>query len=286
MEPIVDINIAVYNQASYLRQTLDGVLEQKTDFSYRLLIGDDCSTDGSVDILKEYEKNYPDKIKVIYQSKNLGLHSPERNGIILLKNSTAKYIALLDGDDYWIDPNKLQTQIDFLENHLEYVGCFHNTEERYEESEKSSFLYCNYPIARSISFGDLSYGNVIPTCSIVYRNNLFAEFPNWYSRLQMGDWTLHLLNAQFGNYWYIPKVMAVHRLHMKSVWMLQDADRNNQFVIDAYEAMIKWFAHNKIYAQQLTKAKELFKNSIRSEDYKWTVKRKIKNALIRLIEKL
>jgi len=100
MDTIVDVNIAVYNHAPFLRKALDGALAQKTNFPFRLLIGDDCSTDGSVAILKEYESKFSERIKVIYQPKNLGLNSVERNGVILLKNSTAKYIALLDGDDY------------------------------------------------------------------------------------------------------------------------------------------------------------------------------------------
>ena len=128
MDYLVDVNIAVYNHALFLEKTLDSVLEQKTNFPFRLLIGDDFSTDGSIEILKRYEREFPDKIKVIYQPKNLGLNSSERNGIIILKKSTAKYIALLDGDDYWTDAYKLQKQVDFLESNPEFSICFHLVE--------------------------------------------------------------------------------------------------------------------------------------------------------------
>lgn len=259
MTPIVDVNIAVYNQAAYLRQTLDSVLAQKTDFHFRILIGDDCSTDGSVEILKEYESLEPTKIEVIYQPVNIGLNALERNGIILLKKSTAKYISLLDGDDYWTDPFKLQQQVDFLEKNIQYAGCFHNTEERYDEDDiRASHLYCDYPYARNVSFNDLSYSNRIPTCSVVYRRGLFGEFPEWYPKLKMGDWPLHLLNAQYGDFWYMPKIMAVHRLHNDSSWMLQDEKENNKHTIEAYDIMIKGFAHNPDLQQQLILARQVY----------------------------
>ena len=258
MEYLVDINIAVYNQAPYLETTLESVLSQKTNFPFRLLIGDDCSTDGSVEILKNYESRYPNKVKVIYQAKNIGINSPERNGIILLKNSTSKYIALLDGDDYWVDNFKLQKQIDFLEKNQRYVGCFHNTVERYDDDELASHLYCNFQAAQSINFNDLCFSNIIPTCSVIYRNKLFGELPDWYHKLKMGDWPLHLLNSQFGDFWYIPKIMGVHRLHKKSSWMLQDPEANKKYTLEAYDVMIKEFSGKPELQKQLIVAKEYF----------------------------
>lgn len=286
MEPILDINIAVFNQAGFLDQTLNSILGQKTRYPFRVLVGDDCSTDGSIEILKKFEMNYPQQITVIYQKKNLGLNSPERNGVILLKNSTAKYIALCDGDDYWNDDHKLEKQLSFLEAHPEFVGCFHNTEERYDDDDNlASFLYCDYPVARNVSFADLSYRNVIPTCSVIYRSRLF-ELPTWYHTLKMGDWPLHLLNAQNGDFWYIPKVMGVHRLHSKSSWMLQDATRNNKLVLDAYDGMIEGFANAASLKNQMVKAKKAFENHIAGASANPSFKERAKHLIKRAIEKL
>ncbi len=184
-------------------------------------------------------------------------------------------------------PYKLQHQVDFLEANKNFCGCFHNTEERYEDDTKrASFLYCGFPAARAISFKDLSFVNVIPTCSVVFRNNLFGKFPEWYSKLRLGDWTLHLLNAQYGDFWYIPRVMAVHRLHNKSTWMLQDAEKNKQSTIEAYDEMINGFANNKHFVMYLFEAKQAFIDNVNSVNKKLPFKRRVKNLIIHLVEKI
>ncbi|THU41532.1 glycosyltransferase [Niastella caeni] len=254
---LLDIPMCVYNHEKFIAQTIEGVLRQKTDFKYRLIIGEDCSTDASRPIIEKYLRSYPDKLKVFFHEKNVG---PYVNSKVVWKECVSKYVALCDGDDYWCDDTKLQTQVDILEKHPEYVGCFHNTEERYEDDDTASFLYCNYPTARTISFNDLSFENVIPTCSIVYRNQLFGDFPEWHSKLKMGDWPLHLLNAQYGDFWYLPKVMGVHRIHSNGIWTLQERERMRQYIIEAYNYMIEGFAHNKILQKQLMLAKDRFMN--------------------------
>jgi glycosyltransferase involved in cell wall biosynthesis len=213
---IVDVPMCVYNQEKYIVEAIEGVINQKAHFKYRLIIGEDCYTDNTREIVKRYEAKYPEKIVVIYHNINIGAYE---NTKTVFKKCTSEYIALCDGDDYWTDPNKLQTQVDFLEKNRNFVGCFHNTEERYEEdSNKPSFLYCNFKSSMAIGFQSLAYHNLIPTCSVVFRKNLIDKIPAWHSTLKMGDWPLHLLNARHGDYWYIPWVMAVHRLHSKSTW--------------------------------------------------------------------
>jgi glycosyltransferase involved in cell wall biosynthesis len=228
----VDVNIAVYNHAPYLRKTLESVLEQKTNFPFRLLIGDDCSTDGSIEILKEFEKKYPDKIKVIYQPKNLGLDAIERNGIILLKNSTAKYIALLDGDDYWINPNKLQKQVDFLEAKVEFEGVSCNVFEKIGDNlnETKNKLI--------IDFEDLAKGNPLYTCSVLFRSaNL--QIPPWFSKCKMGDWILWLLLASKGPIFNMDDVMCVYRIHGSGTWSGKSTETNIKDILNAYEILLK-----------------------------------------------
>jgi glycosyltransferase involved in cell wall biosynthesis len=190
--PVVDINIAVYNQALYLRETLNSALAQETSFKFRLLIGDDFSTDGSREILQEYEAKYADQIKVIYQDRNLGFKSADTNGLRILKYSTAKYVAFLDGDDYWVDTLKLQKQVDFLENNKEYVACCSNVFERTGDELKPVFGKLD-----KITFGDLVLGNSIHTCSVVFKN--IVEIPEWYTQCKMGEWVIWLLLAKHGS---------------------------------------------------------------------------------------
>ncbi|MBO9200143.1 MULTISPECIES: glycosyltransferase [Niastella] len=283
----VAVWMVTYNHAKYVEQAIESVVNQKANFDFKLFISDDNSKDGTNDICKALESKYPDKIELVVNENNIGPQANALNTYDRCFKSGAKYVALLEGDDYWSDEKKLQTQVDVLNANSKYVGCFHNTEERFESnSSRASFLYVNYPSATIVTFSDLSYRNLIPTCSILFRNNLFGDFPDWYKKLKMGDWPLHLLNAQFGDFWYIPKVMGVHRLHNESIWMLQDAERNIQFVIEAYDHMIGGFASKPQLADQLRIGKKVFVEAQRCPKQKPGFKKKIKSLMVRAIEKL
>jgi glycosyltransferase involved in cell wall biosynthesis len=222
MNQIIDINIASYNHANYLRHTLDSVLSQQTTFSYRILIGDDCSTDGSIEIIKEYEKNFPDRILAIYQKVNLGLNHPEKNGVILLKKSTAKYIALLDGDDYWTDPLKLQKQIDFLEANPSFSMCFHNALVTFEDKKKEARLFLSNVQKDVFTVQDLCKKNIIPTASLIFRSSIIKDIPDWFYRCPFGDWPLSLFIAEHGKVKYFNEVMSVYRVHSGGIWSKLD----------------------------------------------------------------
>lgn len=281
--PLLSVCLITYNHANYIEQAIASILNQKVDFDWEIIIADDCSTDGTTEIISRFSQKNPELIRLIVQKSNVG---PAKNWHQLIAAAKGRYIAYMEGDDYWSDTHKLTKQVTFLESHSEYVGCFHNTEERFEGSTRSSFLYCNFPEARSIAFSDMVYGNLIPSCSMLYRNNLFREFPAWFDTLKMGDWPLHLLNAQFGDYWYMPQVMGVHRLHTESTWMLQDADRNNKFIEDAYDIMIKGFADSKENVEKLIEGKERFIQSLQRANGKVGIKQRSKDLIIRMIKRI
>jgi glycosyltransferase involved in cell wall biosynthesis len=260
-EPLLSIICPTYNQEKFIAQTLDGFVMQKTEYPFEIIVHDDASTDNTPNISREYELKFPDFFKNIYQIENQFSKAIMSVTKITFSAARGKYLVLCEGDDYWTDPYKIQKQISFLETHPEYVGCFHNTEERYVDDEsKASFLYCGFSSARPVTFSNLAYSNLMPTCSVVFRRGLFGNFPDWYDTLKMGDWPLHLLNAQFGNFWYMPQIMAVHRLHSKSIWMLQDTDLNKQHTIEAYDAMIVGFGKSPEFLLQLKAAREYFIN--------------------------
>jgi glycosyltransferase involved in cell wall biosynthesis len=260
--PILSIICPTYNQEKFIGQALDGFVMQKTEYPFEIIVHDDASTDKTAAIAKAYEDKFPHLFSNIYQSENQLSKSIDNVTKITFNAAQGKYLALCEGDDYWTDPYKLEKQIRFLENHPTYVGCFHNTEERFENDDnKASFLYCDDSNAKDYSFGELSLNNPIPTCSVVFRNKLFADFPKWYRTLKMGDWPLHLLNAQFGNYWYMPKVMGVHRLHSEGIWMSQHTEKMKQYTIEAYDIMIDGFANNQNLQQKLIVAKKNYMTS-------------------------
>jgi glycosyltransferase involved in cell wall biosynthesis len=254
--PVISVCLITYNHAPFITQAIESILMQKHGFSWELIIADDGSSDGTTEIILEFKNKYPDLIRPIIREKNVGAF---QNWKEMLNAAKGKYIAYLEGDDYWTDCNKLKEQATILESNPQYIGCFHNCEERFDnDGTKASFLYCSFPGSTDISFSDLVYKNLIPSCSMFYRNIEANRLPDWFGELKMGDWPLHLLNATIGKYRFIPKVMGVHRHHTGSTWMQLNTQDTNQYVLDAYETFIRVFANQVIYQRQLITAKQLF----------------------------
>lgn len=132
--PMVSIKCLVYNHAPYLRQCLDGFVMQKTNFRFEAIVHDDCSTDGSQEIIKEYAAKYPDIIKPIFETENQFSKHDGSLRRAIDPHLMGKYIAFCEGDDYWTDPNKLQMQVDYLEAHQDIGMCFTNFDIKHEEN--------------------------------------------------------------------------------------------------------------------------------------------------------
>lgn len=162
-EIMLSICIPTYNHEEYIKQALDSVLMQETQYSYEVLVGEDASTDNTRKILKEYERIHPGKIKVFYHEHNL--HKQKKyNWLDLIMKSKGKYVNILEGDDYWFDKNKIEKQITFLEEHPEYIACACNcivvdeyseqTDENYPECKKHEYTLNDY--AKDIMPGQLA----------------------------------------------------------------------------------------------------------------------------------
>jgi glycosyltransferase involved in cell wall biosynthesis len=218
----VSVCIVTYNHAKYIAQTLECALMQQTDFDYEILIGEDDSSDGTREICKEYASKYPDKIRLFLNDrKNVifidGKPTGRWNFFNLLKNADGKYIALCEGDDYWTSSNKLQEQADFLDNHSECSICFHDVE---MVDGRGQFMSVMSPrrIREIYTLDDLLKENFIPTCSVLFRQGLLTPYPDWLYTFPVADWSLHILNAHYGNIGYIHKVMGVYRNHGEGIW--------------------------------------------------------------------
>lgn len=222
MVPLVSCCIITYNHAPYIKQAIESVLNQKHDYSFEIIIADDCSTDGTLEIAKEYQLKYPSAIRLISQPVNVGA---AKNFMNLLSAAGGKYIAYLEGDDYWSNELKLQQQIGFLEEHPDYSICFSNVLESFSEDlhDPRNFLHGGSGSKSTTSINDLLYENYIQTASVVFKNKLFNYFPGWYAGLMPGDWPLHILNAQFGKIYYDDACMCVHRNYSDGVWSSQKA---------------------------------------------------------------
>lgn len=212
-ELLLSVCVRTYNQATFISQGLDSVLAQRTSFDFEIIVSDDCSSDDTVAILKQYQERYPEKIRLILGDVNVGGTANFRR---VIEASKAKYLAFLDGDDYFTDNYKLQKQVDFLERNTEYVACFHNVYNQVGNEFVSLFLPLNF---KSIHTAEdvISKKWFLPIHSVVLRRDC-VFFPDWYETVKSNqDYVVNLAVAMHGPYYYIPDVMAVYRHHDKNV---------------------------------------------------------------------
>ena len=210
--PLVSISCITYNHATYIRQCLEGFLMQKTDFAFEVLIHDDCSTDGTTEIIKEYASKFPNIIKPLYEEENQYQQGNPVGSIVWnIPRAKGKYIAMCEGDDYWIDPFKLQKQVDIMEANPDYSLCFHNAVEFYEGISKSPRIFNNLTESHVVSLKDITDSWIVPTASMLYRRDIMENYPEWTSKIYSGDLTLQLIAFSKGKIFYINQIMSFYR---------------------------------------------------------------------------
>lgn len=217
---MVSIRCLTYNHAPYIRQCLEGFVMQKTNFRFEAIVHDDASTDGTADIILEYANKYPNIIKPILETENQ--FSKCNGGIRRIMNEacTGKYIALCEGDDYWIDPNKLQIQVDFLENHPEYTMVCSRTK-RFSQIRKEfvSDVSCNGKDGNLSPKDIIKEGGLyIATCSILFNKDIKQNYPEYCQKCHVGDYPLQIMCAMKGKVWFFNKAMAVYRIEHPGSW--------------------------------------------------------------------
>jgi glycosyltransferase involved in cell wall biosynthesis len=211
----VSVCMITYNHEPFIAQAIESVLMQRTSFPYELVIGEDCSTDGTREIVRQYAEKHPDIIRPLFREQNLGMH---RNFVDTLAHCRGEYVALLEGDDYWTDPYKLQKQAEFLDEHPEYVlVCGNALTIREDEGYQVLRVAKNAPSSFDFGTRDLMLGNPCPTLTVMFRNGLVTEFPSIYFRSTGGDRQLWLLLSLHGKCRFINEVLGVYRKHGRSI---------------------------------------------------------------------
>lgn len=207
----VSVTILTYNQKEFIGKAIESALSQKTNFDVEILVGDDCSTDGAQETILAYQEKYPDKVKAVLHSKNLGQNGLF-NTIETLKLAKGTYIAPMDGDDYWTDDQKLQRQVDFMEAHPDFSACFHNALITYEDGTPSHEL--NAPDQKEvITAADLVGEDEIwfmATSAVMFKNGIM-HYPDWFLKSSSGDIPRYVILAKYGPIGYVPGVMSVYR---------------------------------------------------------------------------
>jgi glycosyltransferase involved in cell wall biosynthesis len=236
MNPKVSVLMITYNHEPFIRQALDSVLMQKTSFPVELVVGEDCSTDRTRDIVSEYQRKHPQIVRALLPERNQG-QIP--NVAATLAACRGDYIAILEGDDYWTAPDKLQCQTDFLDAHPECAISFHKALMIFEDNTQAP-RECPEDAPEVSTLEDLlecQHGNLIPTCSAVWRRGLFERIPDWVEEVGFSDWPIHVMNARRGKIGFLNRCMAIYRVHPGGVWSSQDGRSVTDRWVKALEYM-------------------------------------------------
>jgi glycosyltransferase involved in cell wall biosynthesis len=215
--PIVSISCITYNHENFIRDAIEGFLMQRTTFPVEILIHDDASTDKTAEIVREYEKKYPQLIKPIYQTENQYSKGIGVSTTFQFPRAHGKYIALCEGDDYWTDPLKLQKQVDFLEENPDCSLVCHNISDKVDD-----ILYPR-PIVKENRYLTneeiiLARGMMTSTLSLGFRKKYVEYLPKWVVTSPVGDIPLVLYIMTQGNVFCFRDIMGVYRKNLSTSW--------------------------------------------------------------------
>ncbi|HKO38096.1 MAG TPA: glycosyltransferase [Solirubrobacterales bacterium] len=210
--PEVSVYVQTYQHRDYISDALDGILAQRTPFEIEIVVADDCSTDGTRELLLAYRERHPDRIRLLLPERNLGPSEIFRRSVGELRG---EFVAWLDGDDYWTDEEKLAKQVQALRAHPQWSACFHNAAIVQAGSEERPYVL---ELGReSVGFADLLRSNHVPSLSVMARGALVRSLPEWVWDSLWSDWGSVLAFALQGEIGYLPESMGVYRVHGEGI---------------------------------------------------------------------
>lgn len=243
-KPLVSICSITYNHAPYIRQCLDGFLMQKTNFPFEIIINDDCSTDGTTEIIKEYAAKYPDLIKPIFHDENQ--YQKGVRGMFLnfvFPKAQGQYLALCEGDDYWIDPLKLQKQVDFLETHSDYSMSYTDNflfKQSKRECQHDRLEGKRFELGNKLTCEDIiRYPRIILTLSVLIKKSVYEKaklsdpFIFEADNFLLGDIPLWYTAAKIGKVHYLPERTSVYRILDNSASHIKGFRNRYKFSVSA-----------------------------------------------------
>lgn len=254
-QPLVTVCITTFNLERYIKQTIESCLNQTTDFEYNIVVSDDGSTDATTSIVEGLAEKYPNEI-ILISSEHIGKMP---NFIRSLQAANGKYVALCDGDDYWVDPLKLQKQVDFLENNPEFSACYTNSlvidEVTGEEKIAKSRIWDVATTLELLDHNDFNPDGIAMspghTSTFMYRNFLIDKYPDWMYGDIMTDFPLYMIVSKYGKAKFINDITSVYRHHPKGVSTLNYTfEKNNKTRIHVLMCVNEYFDYTykkKIY---------------------------------------
>jgi glycosyltransferase involved in cell wall biosynthesis len=249
--PLLSVNMITYNHEKYIVQAINSVLMQKVDFTYEIVVGEDCSTDGTRAILLEYKEKYPQIFNLILHEKNVGI---ARNVQAVDKACRGEYIAVLEGDDYWSDPHKLQIQVDEMRKYPDCHMSFHpaieiwedksRKDERTRRQAEGNRIFTTHEIIKG-------GGGFCPTASLVLKRDVLDMLPQWFYESPSGDFFTQILGSLHGGALYIDRPMSVYRRNAPGSWSVENKNtaRQAQFLTSLLTAFdhLDRFLENKYH---------------------------------------
>lgn len=258
--PLVSVLCATYNHENFIAQALESFIIQETNFAFEIIVGEDCSTDKTKEIVEKYAQKYPNLIKPIYQSVNSGGY---KNCADIFNISKGKYFILNEGDDFFSDKHKLQIQVDFLEKHPEYSLCFHPVRIFWQDKAKKDFIFpsksARRKIGKKLDYETLKSYNFMHTNSVMYRKGKYKFEDIMPKDILPGDWMIHLHYSKLGKIGFIDKIMSAYRRHSSGLWYLATIAPEQHYlkygillVNFYYQASKKFINDEKFWFQQAT----------------------------------
>jgi glycosyltransferase involved in cell wall biosynthesis len=251
----LSVLMLAYNHEPYIAQSIQSALDQRTDFEYEIVIGEDCSTDRTREVVKHFYLQNPKKIVPLLRDRNIGMM---RNLIETLSFCRGTYIASLEGDDYWTSKDKLQQQVDFLDSHPDYAICCARS---MVVDESGNRLDRVNPIDKAGTYdvSDLLRHNFISTPTSVYRRSSLGTLPAWFHKMNYGDFATHVLAARSGKIQLLDAVLGAYRVQPGGAWSSASQKQRTLGLIRMYEGVNKGL-DQKYESTIRPKVSELYSN--------------------------
>ena len=253
---MVTIRCITYNHEPYIRQCLEGFIMQKTNFRFEAIVHDDASTDETANIIREYAEKYPDIIKPIFETENQYSKLDGSIQRIMSEHIHGKYVAMCEGDDYWIDPLKLQKQVDFLESNPKYSMCARNAFVFYQQKND----VCLFNI----------HAWKIPTASILVLSEIAKEYPSWLAVIYSGDYSLILRTLLKGKIYLNSDIMSVYRVSYVGYSASALYKGKNIFMLEQRQILLESFLRGTggMFAMEIESKISSLKEEIIFQQYK------------------
>lgn len=282
LRPKLSVLITSYNHEKYIQEALESVLAQQTQFPFEVIVSDDCSTDHTRKILEDYQQRHPSIIKLLPAEKNLGITKNLQKG---LSACSGEYIAILEGDDYWISPYKLQRQVDFLDHRPECSFCFNgllilNDDGVYVEHQNGLS-----PASSSLSIEELIGNNSIANFSTcMYRNGVVQKLPSKIYDVFTVDWMFNMACAEAASIGYIPLQMTIYRRQGQGAWSSLLAGQQIEKIMDLIPIYDELLGYR--YSPHFTKRANEIRTHLNQVNRYIFIKSILSDFIIKFIRKL